>query len=99
MFLARRTPPTVFAEPFHFRMGVMGRNVARKLGSFFLALTAGCGLFGGEDTPSISLSASSTAIVLQQAATSPITLEIGRTNFEGTITLAVEGTLPAGVTA
>src|SRR5688572_27371502 len=99
MFLARRPPPTVVAEPFHFRMGVMGRNVARKLGSFLLALAAGCGLFGGEDEPSISLAASSTTAVVQQGGSMAITLELGRTNFEGTITLAVEGTLPAGVTA
>ncbi len=77
----------------------MDRNVARKLGSFLLTLTAGCGLFGGEDEPSISLAASSTTAVVQQAGTLPITLEIGRTNFEKPVTLAVEGTLPAGVTA
>lgn len=77
----------------------MGRNVARKLGSFVLSLTAGCGLFGGEDEPSISLAASTTTVTLQQGATSPITLEIGRTNFELPIALAVEGTLPTGVTA
>ena len=78
----------------------MGRNVARKLGSFVLTLTvAGCGLFGGEDDPSISLAASSTTAVVQQAGTLPITLEIGRTNFEKPVTLAVEGTLPSGVTA
>ena len=99
MLLARRTPPTVFAEPFHFRMGVMGRHVARKLGSFLLALGTGCGLFGGEDEPSISLAVSSTTAVVQQAGTLPITLEIGRSNFEKPVTLAVEGTLPSGITA
>ena len=77
----------------------MGRNVARKLGSLLLTLVAGCGLFGGEDEPSISLAASSTTAVLQQAGTLPITLDIGRTNFEKPVTLAVEGTLPSGVTA
>lgn len=77
----------------------MGRNVARKLGSFVLSLAAGCGIFGGEDKPSISLSASSTTAVVQQGGSLPITLEIGRTNFEQPITLAVEGTLPTGVAA
>jgi hypothetical protein len=77
----------------------MSRNVIRKVGSFVLSLTAGCGLFGGEDDPSISLTASSTAVVLQQAATSPVTLDIARTNFEKPVTLALEGTLPTGVTA
>jgi hypothetical protein len=79
-------------------MVVMGRNVARQLGSLVLLLTAGCGLFG-EDDPSISLAASPTAVVLLQAATSPVTLEIGRTNFDKAVTLAVEGGLPTGVTA
>ena len=77
----------------------MGRNVARKLGSFVLSLTAGCGLFGGEDDPSFSISASTTTAVIQQGTSTPITLEIARTNFEKPIQLAIEGTLPAGVTA
>jgi hypothetical protein len=79
-------------------MVVMARNVARQFGSLVLSLTAGCGLFG-EDDPSISLAATPSAVVLLQAATSPVTLEIGRTNFDKPVTLAVDGALPAGVTA
>ena len=77
----------------------MGRNVVRRLGSFALSLIAGCGLFGGDEKPSISLSASTTTAVVQQGATLPITFEVGRTNFEKAVTLSVEGTLPTGVTA
>ena len=77
----------------------MGRSVARGFGSLFLFLVAGCGLFGGEDTPAISITASSTNAVLQQAGSVPITLDIARTNFEKPVTLEIEGTLPAGVTA
>jgi hypothetical protein len=76
----------------------MRRSLARKLGSLFLALTAACGLFGDED-PSISLAASTTNAVVQQSGSLAVTLEIGRTNFEKPVQLAVEGTLPTGVTA
>ena len=76
----------------------MGRCVTRGFGSLVLFLVAGCGLFG-DDEPSISITASSTTAVLQQAGSAPITLEIGRTNFEKPVTLEIEGTLPSGVTA
>lgn len=77
----------------------MGRSVARRFGSLFPFLVAGCGLFGGEDKPAISISASTTTAVLQQAGSTPITLEIGRTRFEKPVTLEIEGTLPSGVIA
>jgi hypothetical protein len=77
----------------------MGRSVARGFGSLLLVLAAGCGLFGGEDTPAISLTPSSTTAVLQQAASTPITIEFRRTNFDGPIALEIVGTLPTGVTA
>ena len=76
----------------------MGRSVARGSGSLVFFLVAGCGLFG-DDTPSISLTPSTTTAVLQQAGSVSIDLAIGRTNFEKPVTLAIEGTLPTGVTA
>lgn len=72
---------------------------ARGFGSLLFVLAAGCGLFGGEDDPAISLTPSSTTAVLQQAGSAPITIEIARTNFEKPVTLEIEGTLPSGVTA
>lgn len=75
----------------------MRRNVAPGLSFLLLFLAAGCGLFGGEDDPSISLTASATTAVLQQGGSQSITLQIGRTNFDQPVTLSVEGTLPAGV--
>lgn len=75
----------------------MGRSVARRLSFLLLASSAGCGLFG-EDGPSISLVASATSAVLQQAGSQTITLQIGRTNFEKPVTLSAEGPLPTGVT-
>lgn len=78
----------------------MSRFVARTVVSVVLSLTAACGLFGGgDDDPSVSLTASTTTAVLQQGSSLPITLDIARTNFDKTISLVVEGTLPAGVTA
>lgn len=77
----------------------MGRSVARRIGSFLLSFTAGCGLFGGEEEPSFTLTPSATTAVVQQGSSLPITIEVARTNFEGSVSLSVEGTLPSGVTA
>lgn len=79
----------------------MGRSVARGVGSLLplvLSFVAGCGLFG-DDTPSISITPSTTTAVLQQTGSVSIDLAIGRTNFEKPVSLEIEGTLPTGVTA
>src|SRR5688500_13003470 len=76
----------------------MSRNVARKLGFFLLSLTSSCGLLG-DDTPSISLAASASTAGLERGGRRAVTLVLGRTNLENPIQLAVEGTLPAGLTA
>jgi hypothetical protein len=62
-----------------------------------LVLVAGCGLFGGDDEKSITLQVDDEILSVQQGSRDSVMVTLGRTGFDGPVTLAVEGTLPEGV--
>ncbi len=76
-------------------------RVARTFVAVTLAglSSAGCDSSTGNKERKLTLSVTSASLTVGQGSTTPVTMTIERANFDGPVTLTLEGALPAGVTA
>lgn len=64
----------------------------------FAGLAAGCDSSTAAKQQSIAITLSTTSLAVGQGSTTAIVVTIERTNFEEPVTLAIDGTLPLGIT-
>jgi hypothetical protein len=62
-----------------------------------LSSVAGCGLFGGEDEKSITLSLDDDVVSVPQGSRDSVVVTLVRSHYDGPVELAIDGVLPEGV--